>query len=486
MWWRDAAGSRSRSRRPSSAASVDMSALVELIRNFESRAQLPCIFDEGRVYNYSDLLERTAHWRSELAGFAPGRVIGLRADYSLDAIALLLASLATRAIVAMIPRGSAIEPYLRDCFATELVSIDAAGRVERTPCEPAPADHPLISRLRASGDGGLVIFTSGSTARPKAALQSAERFLLKFAAPGRRMRTIAFLLFDHIAGLDTLFYTLTNGGTLVLTRRRDPGSILDLVEAARVQVLPASPSFLRLLCLAHWDRTRDLSSLEVVTYGSEPMDGRTLTLLNERFPNVRLSQKYGTTETGAPRSVSRGNDSLWIKLKSSRRGDVETKVVDGVLWIRSESSMLGYLNAESPLGDDQWYCTGDLVEVDGDWLRFLGRASERINVGGEKVSPAEVESTILELDFVRGAAVEGEPHALMGQIVIARVALAYAVDAREAARLIRAHCCTRLARYKVPIKIDLVADIATNDRQKKKRLTDLVRAVPGSLPTGAR
>ena len=114
----------------------------------------------------------------------------------------------------------------------------------------------------------------------------------------------------------------------------------------------------------------DLSSLKIITYGSEPMDPRTLALLNERFPGCRISQKYGTTETGSPRSASRANDSLWLKLG----GDgVEMKVVDGVLHLRSESTILGYLNAPSPVDAEGWYCTGDLVEVDGEWIRFRGQ-----------------------------------------------------------------------------------------------------------------
>jgi acyl-CoA synthetase (AMP-forming)/AMP-acid ligase II len=274
---------------------------------------------------------------------------------------------------------------------------------------------------------------------------------------------------DHVAGLDTLVYTLSSGGALIVTRRRDPESILDLIESHKAEVLPASPSFLRLLCMTQPAEGRDLSSLKIVTYGSEPMDGTTLRLLNERFPNLQISQKYGTTETGSPKSVSRGNDSLWIKLKAGGDSKLETKVVDDILWIRSESTILGYLNAPSPVDENGWYCTGDMVDVDGEWLRFRGRASDTINVGGEKVSPAEVEQTILELPLVRSAVVEGERHALMGQIVIARVALAETMASREAAKLIRLHCSNRLPRYKVPVKIEVVDEALVSERQKKQR-----------------
>lgn len=72
----------------------------------------------------------------------------------------------------------------------------------------------------------MVLLTSGSTSRPKAALHSVERILHRFDKPGRRLSTLAFRRFDHVAVVDTLFHTLANGGSLVLTLGRDPHSIL--------------------------------------------------------------------------------------------------------------------------------------------------------------------------------------------------------------------------------------------------------------------
>jgi long-chain acyl-CoA synthetase len=420
------------------------------------------------LHTYSDLLKELERWnlRFDQLDVEPGTVIGLRADYSPGAVAALLALLSRRAVAALIPRDRAVDRYLKDSHAAALLDLNVNGDFEWH-ATSRQTNHPLLDRLRTAGDGGVVLFTSGSTGRPKAALQSAERFLHKFGKPGRRFRTLAFLLFDHIAGLDTLFYTLVSGGTLILTRRREPESILKLLESHRVEVLPTSPSFLRLLCAAEDVVKYDLSSLKVITYGSEPMDPSTLARLNARFPNAQISQKYGTTETGSPRSVSRGNDSLWLKFNTE---GVETKVVDGVLWIRSESIILGYLNAPSPVDDEGWYCTADLVDVDGIWIRVRGRASDTINVGGEKVAPAEVEHSILELDFVREVVVSGEAHVLLGQIVTARVALATAeIDPKEAVTRIWQHCRKRLAPYKAPVKIEITSEGFADDRQKTHR-----------------
>ena len=90
--------------------------------------------------------------------------------------------------------------------------------------------------------------------------------------------------------------------------------------------------------------------------------------------------------------------------------------------------MLGYLNAPSPFDPDGWYNTQDAVEVDGPYIRVLGRTTELINVGGQKVYPSEVERALLELDNVREVTVWGEASPVTGQVVAARVTLVRAED----------------------------------------------------------
>jgi acyl-CoA synthetase (AMP-forming)/AMP-acid ligase II len=140
-----------------------------------------------------------------------------------------------------------------------------------------------------------------------------------------------------------------------------------------------------------------------------------------------------------------------------------------VLYLRCESTILGYLNAPSPVDADGWYCTGDLVDVDGDWIRFRGRSGDRINVGGEKVSPSAVEQVLLELDFVSAAMVYGEPNPIVGQVVAAKVVLTGAPDDPDTLRRIRVHCRSRLARHMVPVRIDFVAGSLSTPRHKIQR-----------------
>jgi acyl-CoA synthetase (AMP-forming)/AMP-acid ligase II len=147
----------------------------------------------------------------------------------------------------------------------------------------------------------------------------------------------------------------------------------------------------------------------------------------------------------------------------------EVKVVDGTLRVRARSAMLGYLNAPSPFDADGWLDTGDEVEQDGELFLIKGRTSERINVGGQKVHPSEVESVIALLDNVVDVTVRPEPHPILGQVVAARVNLATAEDPAAFRKRLRAFCGERLASFKVPVKVEIVTDEQFNARMKRVR-----------------
>jgi acyl-CoA synthetase (AMP-forming)/AMP-acid ligase II len=440
--------------------------IARLLDRISARGGATCLVHAGRAVSGAGLADRVRAWNRRLdeQGIGRGRVVGLAADFSVDAVALHLALLSRGCVTALLPRhGAADSRALRDCGATGVFEEQNGGELAFRPCRE-PAEHDLVRKLCERGGAGFVLFSSGSTGRPKAILHDVERFLGKFDREGRSLRTLAFLLFDHIAGQDTMFYTLWHGGELVLPERRNPDHVARLIEAHRVQVLPASPTFLNLFCLAHSQEGRDLSSLEVITYGSEPMPPETLARVGRAFPGVDLVQKYGTSELGSPRSKTRSPHELWMRLDG-----LSTKVVDGVLWIRSDQAMLGYLNAPNPFDGDGWYCTGDLVEQDGEWIRFLGRASDVINVGGEKVFPQEVESVIHELAEIDDVLVRGAHHPLTGQVVEAIVRLRAAREEREVRKLVRSHCRERLPNYKVPVKVLVTQEPLSTERHKKVR-----------------
>ncbi len=383
----------------------------------------------------------------------------------------LLALLTEGAIVVPLAPASAArqDEFRRIAQAEFRVHVGVADAATIAPVDGARAEHLLYDSLRALGNPGLVLFTSGSSGEPKAALHDGARLLVKYRTPRQRLRTILFLLFDHIGGFDTLLQALSNACAVIIPAGRDPESVCVAVERHRAEVLPAAPSFLGLLLLSGaWER-HDLSSLRYITYGAEVMPPRTLERLHAAFPSVTLLQKYGLTELGTMRSRSSANDSLWVQIGGE---GFATRVRDGLLEIQAASSMLGYLNAPSPFTEDGWFMTGDAVEQDGEYFRILGRASDLINVGGRKVYPAEVEAVVAEVGNVAEAAVSGEPHPFTGAIVVVRVALELPEDARAVERRVREHCRGRLAPYMIPAKVLVVApEELVTARDKKARRT---------------
>lgn len=446
--------------------------IEELTRILVDRSNDECLAFGGHSWSCADLEANRQQWVNQLTqlGVNPCSVVGIKAEYSFDAISLLLALLSQNCIVAMVPYHDVqIETYAESGLIDTLFHFTKHDEWIFEQVSRDGPSHPLINQLRENNTPGLIVFTSGSTGIPKAALHDADRFLEKFAAPGKRFRTLAFLIFDHIAGLDTLFYSLRNGGGLVLPRNRKVTTICRLIQEHNIEVLPASPTFLNLLCMSREYEAFDLSSLKVVTYGSEPMDSWTLQTMNAAFPQIRFIQKYGLSEFGSPRSMSRGDNELWLKFKPD---EVDTKIVDGVLWIKSSTAMLGYLNRATPFDVDGWYCTGDAVEQDGEWLRILGRQSQMINVGGEKVHPVTVENVVRQLDFVRDVLIKGEQHPITGQVVVALIQLTAAMDDRTVRSSIRRFCRDHLPPYMIPVKFEIVDGPLTNAREKKLRRSE--------------
>jgi acyl-CoA synthetase (AMP-forming)/AMP-acid ligase II len=261
---------------------------------------------------------------------------------------------------------------------------------------------------------------------------------------------------------------LSSGGFAACPESRRPDTVCALIERFGLELLPASPSFLNMLLISGAQSRYDLSSLRVITYGAEPMPESLLTRMHERFPSVKLRQTYGLVELGVMDARSESDGSLLMTLGG--RG-FEHRVVDGKLEIRARSSMLGYLNAPSPFTDDGYFRTGDRVEQHGEYLRILGRDSEMINVGGEKVFPTEVESVLMESPEVADTVVYGEAHPLLGQVVCADVVLAGDAVPAEARKTIRSFCAERLPGYQVPMKIRCVDGPLVSDRQKHVRVT---------------
>jgi len=402
------------------------------------------------------------------AGIGAGSVVILQGDYSPRNVSLLLALIELNAIMApLLPSSLAKTPALVDLVNPSFLIEGASDGEPILRRHEQREVHQLVRTLQERLGPGLILFTSGSTGQPKGVVHDFGRLLQKFQKPRPAMRALNFLLFDHWGGLNTLLHCLSNNSSVVLPENRTPEHICKLLEQHQVELLPASPTFLNLLLLSRAYEGRNLSSLRLITYGSEPMPSTTLAGLRNVFPNVELRQTYGLIELGVLRAKSMSSDSLFVKVGGE---GYDLRVVDGILQIKADAAMLGYLNAPSPFTDDGYFITGDRVEQDGEYLRFLGRDSELINVGGQKVFPAEVEAVLLECEIVGEAVVYGQPNPITGKIVCADVQLKGSRDETEARRTIKKFCAQRLEPFKVPVKIRFVETGLTSDRMKRLRI----------------
>lgn len=440
-----------------------------LLKVFEQHCADHALVWRDQAYSYAWMLERVAFWRARIHAerVAPGTVTFIEADFSPNAVALFLALLEAQCI--LVPLTSSVASK-RDEFieiaqgqVTFQIAADDSVTVARL---PYAGEHALYAILRERQHPGLILFSSGSTGKNKAAVHDMAGILDKFRVPRHQQRTIPFLLYDHIGGVNTMLYTLSNGGCMVTVTSRMPDEVLSAIEKYRVELLPTSPTFINLILLSEAYTRHDLSSLKTVTYGTEPMPESTLKRFHDLFPHINLQQTYGLSEVGILRAKSKSSDSLWVKVGGE---GFETRVVDGILHIKARSAMLGYLNAPSPFTDDGWFNTNDAVIVDGEYMRILGRVSEIINVGGEKVYPAEVESTIQEIENVAEVTVYGEKNPITGNIVCARVRLAHAEDSRLAVARIKRYCAEKLRRFQVPVKVYIASEEQFSERFKKKR-----------------
>lgn len=424
--------------------------------------------------SYADLAAATEAAGVQLrnAGVESGAAVTIIGDFSFYSIA---------ALVALILNGNIVIPHTRKSLqrhAEEVALLKPAFEIDACTADLAivafPGDVPSpLNGVLPDKEPGLIVFTSGTSGRPKAIVHNVLTLLEKFASrQSRKVRAIPFLLFDHMGGFNTLLSILLGQGSIVFSEDRGVEAICACVEKFKVDLLPTTPTFLSMLLVSGAYKRFDLSSLRIVTYGTEVMSEALLKHLVKVLPDVRFKQTYGLSEIGVLMTSSQANDNTWVKLLGD---DIETRVDDGILWVKVPSVMIGrviYSESDAifePHVSD-WFCTGDMVDVDGEYFRFKGRASEIINVAGLKVYPSEVENCLQGLDMVSNAIVYAKANRLVGQIVAAKVELVdKEMDQKQAITCILDHCKAHLDRFKVPREIEFVSGIGLTDRLKKQR-----------------
>lgn len=428
--------------------------MLEKLDEIWSGIDYPFLIHKGDELRFSEIASQQP---VDLSKLRKGDVVAIIGDFNPSSILTLLRLIDIGVVVVPLTVETRHEhEYFFESALVDVV-IDGTEVKRRSHIQK----HEYIEKLRELGHAGLVLFSTGTTGRPKAILHDLTLFLRRFETPRPTLRTINFLLFDHIGGINTLLHTLFNKGVVVAPEFRTVDSILETCRKFNVEVLPTTPTFLRMMLMSGAVPSNVPDSLKVITYGTERMDQPTLDELCKLLPSIDFRQTFGMSELGIVRVKSEARNSLFMKIGGE---GVETKVVDSVLQIRSASRMLGYLNAPSPFDSEGWYDTKDVVEVKDDYYKVTGRISDVINVGGLKFMASEVERVALQFPNVSLVKVTAKPNPITGQHVELSVQTAAegALDKEALLDFLK----SRLQDHMIPRRIR-IEDVIIGHRFKK-------------------
>jgi acyl-CoA synthetase (AMP-forming)/AMP-acid ligase II len=389
-----------------------------------------------------------------------------------------LAGLAAEAGVGWWVAGPSSEEVVGELAGPALVDLGRPG-----PAPPAARPRP--------GDAALVLFTSGTTGRPKAVVLTHRLLDARIAAfapafdpASAPSVSLMCVPLAHIGGALGLLVSLARGHTTVVQARFEAGQWLELVARHRVEACFLVPTMLHRILEHPGFGQADLSSLRSLAYGAAPAPPELVRRATQALPHVAFTNVFGQTETlGSICTLGPEDHRQPDRLASVGRPlpGVEAKVVDpdtgrelgpgetGELWVRTEAAVAPP-GAGEPGG---WLRTGDLVSRDADgYLYPAGRLADTINRGGEKFSPSEVEQVVLGHPAVAEAAAAGVPDPEMGS----RVGLAVVARRPVTAGELREFCRGKLASFKLPEVVALVESLPYSETGKVSR-AELARLI---------
>ncbi|MFZ1176330.1 MAG: AMP-binding protein, partial [Mycobacterium sp.] len=332
----------------------------------------------------------------------------------------------------------------------------------------------------------LVIYSSGTTGRPKGVLLS-QRALVNHAANlapafpfGHGDANLVAMPLFHVGGIGYALFGIRAGVPTIMTREPDAASLIGAVQAGATHAFFVPPVIARFLDAGD-AASATISGLRYIVYGAAPMPLPLLEQALATWPETNFVQVYGQTELcGAVTALSDADhrDSARPQLRLSAGKALlgtEIRIVDpersseppigepGEIWVRSNQNMSGYLNLPDATADtitvDEWVRTGDVGRLDADGYVYIeGRLKDMIITGGENVYGPEVESGLIEHPAIADAAVIGVPDDFWGESVKAIVVAATEVDPGEIVEFCRRH----LAGYKCPRTVDFVPSLPRN------------------------
>lgn len=317
-----------------------------------------------------------------------------------------------------------------------------------------------------------IIPTSGTTNIPKLVahtFKSLTRTAKSDIEKGKDYRW--GLVFDiyRFSGIQVFLQAMLSGSTLIVSESdMSMTEILNNLIKNDCNALSATPSFWRKVMMS-----KEVSGLDfkVITLGGEIADENILQALKMNFPNAKILHIYASTEAGVGFSVNDTHTGFPYSYIENGINDISLKLSNtNTLMIKNEQQTQKYLSNNDLYLEDGFIDTGDIVEIKGDRVYFLGRDSGAINVGGNKVQPEEVENILITFTIVHAAFVYAKKNPMMGSIVCADIVLNdNTADEKIAKSEILKFCREKLENYKVPAIVKFVDELETTHSGKLKR-----------------
>lgn len=323
---------------------------------------------------------------------------------------------------------------------------------------------PLDLRSATDADTEWVMFTSGTAGPPKLVVHSLKGLVGAIpVSPVEDDPPIWGTFYDirRYGGLQILLRALHGDGSLVLGEPdEDISDFLVRLGKSGVTHLTGTPSHWRSVLMSP---AAHAISPKYIRLSGEIADQAVLDSLAAFFPGVPIVHAYASTEAGVGFEVTDGLEGFPAHLVDGDDGDVQMRVREGVLQLRSGRTARRYLWGEDELLDAEGFVdSGDMVERRGDRFFFIGRRGGIINVGGLKVNPEEVEAVINRHPSVQMSQVKGRRNPITGMVVVAEVVLnSHGLD-QDAATVrdqILSACYENLARFKVPMRLSFVQSL---------------------------
>lgn len=329
---------------------------------------------------------------------------------------------------------------------------ESIAEIKRVNTRNIKDSEELINILHNS-KSNIGIYSSGTTATPKLISQSVQRLLksVRISDEYKHSRWAFTYNPSHSAGIQVFLQAICNQATLYDLYKCSRSEIIHTLVEERITHLSATPTFYRML--APYDFI--LPEIKSVTFNGEKSTIELIDLIRGVCPNARIRNIYGSTESGPLMSSGSTTFRIPDRLKD------HVKIEDEELLIKSE------LISKS-VANEEWYHTGDLVKITSEdplTVEFVTRKSKVLNVGGQNVSPQEVEEVLISYTGVKDARVYGRPNKMIGNLVVAEIQIHKGITIHEK-ELIN-YCKSCLAAYKVPRLIKFVEKIEIGRTGKK-------------------